>query len=109
MKTTFNVRHMDKNSIVQDHFDERVLMLSKHLKRFKDDLTFLHATLEKNPHKNEFYSTLTLYLPSVALHSREKDKDFGLALSFAFSDIVRQLEKHADKMGREKRRKVREA
>lgn len=108
MKTTFTVRHMEKNSIVTDHFNERVEMLSNHLKKFKDELVYLHGTLERNPHKSEFYAGLTLYLPSLAIHSRERAKDFGLALSFAFSDIVRQLEKHIDKLNREKRRSIRQ-
>lgn len=107
MKTTFTVRHMEKNSIVQDHFDDRVAMLSKHLKHFEDDLIYLHGTLEKNPHKGEFYASLTLYLPSLSIHSRERAEDFGLALSFAFADVVRQLEKQMDKRVREKRRRVR--
>jgi ribosomal subunit interface protein len=107
MNTTFTVRHLENNDIIKGTFEDRAVKLKEHLKRFKDDLTYLHGTLEKNPHKDEFYATLSLFLPSVALHCREQGGDYAAALNTAFSDIVRQLEKHIDKLNREKRRRVR--
>ncbi|HAJ57378.1 MAG TPA: hypothetical protein DCL35_06375 [Candidatus Omnitrophica bacterium] len=107
MKTTFTVRHVEKDSIIQDYFDDRAQKLQKHLKRFKDDLVYLHGMLEKNPHREEFYASLSLFLPTLALHCREKGEDFVTAMNASFQDIIRQLEKHVDKMNREKRRRVR--
>ncbi len=107
MKTTFTVRHLEKNSIVADHFEDGVAKLERHVKRFNEDLVYLHGTLEKNPHRDEFYATLSLFLPTVALHCRERGEDFALALNFAFTDIIRQLEKHTDKLNTEKRRRER--
>ncbi len=107
MKTTFNVSHIEENSIIRDHFQDRAMKLQKYLKRFKDELVYLHGTLDKNPHKVEFYSSLSLYLPSVTLHCRERAGDYALALNLAFLDIARQIEKHTDKLIREKRRRVR--
>jgi ribosomal subunit interface protein len=107
MNTTLTVRHLENNDIIKGHFDERAERLKKHLEGFKDDLVYLHGTLEKNPHKEEFYATLSLFLPSIALHCREQGEDFGAAINTAFSDIARQVEKHIDKLNREKRRKIR--
>jgi ribosomal subunit interface protein len=107
MKTTFTVRHLENDSIIKDYFDDRAQKLEKYLKRYKDDLVYLHGTLEKNPHRDEFYATLTVFFPTGALHCREKGTDFAAALNFAFLDIARQLEKHTDKLNREKRRKQR--
>ncbi|PIY82396.1 MAG: hypothetical protein COY78_06890 [Candidatus Omnitrophica bacterium CG_4_10_14_0_8_um_filter_44_12] len=107
MKTTFNVSHMEENSIIRDHFQDRAGKLQKYLKRYKDELVYLHGTLDKNPHKTEFFATLSLYLPSATLHCRERAGVYALALNLAFLDIARQLEKHKDKLSREKRRSVR--
>ena len=107
MKTTFTVSHMQKNSIIRDHFEEKVSRLGKYLKRFKDDLVYLHGTLDKNPHKEEFYATLSLYLPSATLHCRERREDYASAMNLAFLDMARQIEKHKNKLNREKRRKLR--
>lgn len=107
MKTTFTVRHLENDDIIKGHFEDRAEKLEKHVKRFKDDLVYLHGTLEKNPHREEFYATLSLFLPTLALHAREKGLDYATAMNFAFADIVRQIEKHVDKLNREKRRQVR--
>lgn len=107
MKTTFTVRHLENDDIIKGHFEERASKLQKHVKRFKDELVYLHGTLERNPHREEFYATLSLFLPTLALHCREKGADYATALNFAFLDITRQVEKHIDKLNREKRRKER--
>lgn len=104
MNTTFTVRHLENNDIIKSHFEDRAAKLRQHLDRFKDDLIYLHGTLEKNPHKDEFYATLSLFLPSVALHCREQSGDFGSALNAAFTDLVRQAEKHIDKLNQKQRR-----
>ena len=108
MKTTFTVRHLENDSTVKEYFKDRSAGLAKHVKRFKDDLVYLHGTLEKNPHREEFYATLSLFLPTMALHCREKGDDYAFALNLAFQDIIRQIEKHVDKLNREKRRSVRQ-
>ncbi len=107
MKTTFTVTHMEENAIIKDHFEDRVSKLDKYLKRFRADLVYLHGTLDKNPHKEEFYASLSLYLPSATLHCRERAEDSVTAMNLAFLDLARQIEKHKDKLNREKRRKVR--
>jgi ribosomal subunit interface protein len=107
MKTTFLTRHLEESDIFKKHFEEKALKLGKHLKRFHEDLVYLHGMLEKNPHKEEFYATLSLFLPTTALHCREAGSDFSSAINSAFLDLGRQIEKHKSKLIREKRRRVR--
>ena len=107
MKTTFTVSHLEANDIIRGHFQEKAERVSAYLKRFKDDLVYLHGALDKNPHKNEFYASLSLYLPHVVLHCREAGEDFALAMNLAFSALARQIKKHKEKINTEKRRKSR--
>ena len=95
MKTTFTTRHieMESDDIIKGHFEDRAGKLGKYLKRFRDDLIYLHGTLERNPHKDEFYATLSLFLPTTALHCRERGQDYASALNLAFLDIARQIDK----------------
>ena len=109
MKTTFAVSHVANNPEFEEHFQERVARLQKYVKRFRDELVYLHGTLDKNPHKEEFYASLSLYLPSGTLHCRERGENFVSALNAAFLDLARQIEKHKDKLISEKRRRVRQA
>lgn len=109
MKTTFAVRHIDmeEEAKLKEYFQDRVEKIKKYLVRFKDDLIYLHGDFDRNPHKEEFYASLSLYLPAVALHCRERGEDSQAALNAAFLDLARQIKKQKDKMGREKRRSAR--
>lgn len=107
MKTTLTLRHLEESEILKQHFDQRIEKIQQHLKRFSDDLTFLHGVIEKNPHKEECFAALSLYLPTVALHCREKGIDSLTALNSSFLALTRQIEKHKAKLTREKRRQER--
>ena len=107
MKTTLAFSHMEENSIIRDHYADRASRLQKYIKRFKDDLVYLHGSLDKNPHKEEFYTSLSLYLPTATLHCREAAEDSMTAINKAFLGLIRQVEKHTDKLTKEKRRRVR--
>jgi ribosomal subunit interface protein len=107
MQTTFTTKHFEDDTLVRGHFEEKAAKLKKHLSRFKDALVYLHGCVERNPHREECYATLSLYMPSCALHCRERGGDGLAALNAAFLDIARQIEKHKDKLNREKRRRER--
>jgi ribosomal subunit interface protein len=107
MKITVAFSHMEDNSIIRDHFAERALKLQKYIGRFKDDLVYLHGSLDKNPHKEEFYASLCLYLPTKTLHCRETAGDSMSAVSKAYLGLTRQVEKLTDKLTKEKRRQAR--
>jgi len=107
VKTTLVFSHMKESVQARRVFLEKGEKIAKHLKRFKDDLVALHGALDKNPHKEEFHASLTLYLPSATLHARECAAEYGVAFSKVFLDLVRQLKKYKDKRIREKRRTAR--
>lgn len=108
MKTTFSVSHLEDSPIFRECFEQKAAKVAKYLKRFSDDLIYLHGILDKNPHKkDEFYASVSLFLPSVALHCRERGSDFSSAINAAFLDLSRQIEKHKSKLTKEKRRRVR--
>jgi ribosomal subunit interface protein len=103
MKAELTTHHMEDDSVIRDHFQERVERLKKYIMGFKDESIHLHGTLDKNPHKEEFYASLSLYLPSVVLHCREQGLDCVSALNSAFSDMIKQVKKRKEKLGRQRR------
>ena len=107
MQKTFVVRNAGDEDRIKAHFDDRVQKMGKHLSHFRDDLVYLHGSLERNPHREEFHAALSLYLPSAALHCRERAEDYVTALNKVFLSLARQIDKHKEKLGKEKRRKER--
>ncbi|MFA5038920.1 MAG: ribosome-associated translation inhibitor RaiA [Candidatus Omnitrophota bacterium] len=108
MKITFSVNHLEENPAYKECFEQKAVKVAKHLKRFSDELVYVHGVLDKNPHKkDEFFASVSLFLPSGAIHCRERGMDYSSAINAAFLDLSRQIEKHKAKMTKEKRRKVR--
>jgi len=107
VRTTLVFNHTQEGPRARAVFDEKAQKIAKHLKRFRDDQVYLHGALDKNPHKEEFHASLTLYLPATTLHARECAPEYGAAFNEAFLDLARQLRKHKDKLTREKRRVTR--
>jgi len=107
VRTTLVFSHMEENEQARQAFGERASRIAKYLKRFREDQVFLHGALDKNPHKEEFYASLTLYLPTATMHARERAVDYGAAFTEAFLVLSRQLAKYKDKSTREKRRTTR--
>jgi len=107
VKTTLVFSHMEESALARGAFLEKSGKIAKHLKRFKDDQAALHGALDKNPHKEEFQASLTLYLPTTTLHVRESGPEYGAAFNKAFLALARQLKEHKDKLTREKRRVAR--
>jgi len=107
VKTTLVFSHMAESEPARGVFEGKACKIAKHLKRFGDDLVTLHGALDKNPHKEEFHASLTLYLPTTTVHSRERGAQYERAFNEAFLDLARQLRKHKDKLTREKRRVTR--
>lgn len=104
MRIAFTSRCPDKDSHIRDCFYEKAEKIEQYLKRFKDELVHMHGAIEENPHKEEFFATISLYLPTGVLYCRKSDDDYAGAINEAFLDLVRQLKKHKDKLNREKRR-----
>ena len=93
MQITLNARHLKKNKLIQDFFDERISKLRHHLSHFEDDTIFIHGNLEKNPHKDKFYVSLSVHIPLTTLHARGYELDLFKAINTAFDSIIRQAEK----------------
>lgn len=108
MKTTLTIRHMKSNKVIQDAFDEHIARLSNRLSHFNEESIFIHGNLDKNPHKEQYFCSLTVFLPSTTLHSRDSSFDLLMAVNAAFESIMRQAEKFKAKLRRGYRRKKEE-
>ena len=68
--------------------------LEKLLKHYAPDLVQLHGTIEKRPRKEQYVFSLTLYLPTGALHATGEAADVRACVKTAFAEIETQIKKH---------------
>ena len=99
------VKHLKKNKLIQDFFDERIDRLFPHLSNFRKDSISVHGKLDRNPHKEEYYVSLNVCLSSITLHSRETEVDLFRAVNSAVSSVIRQAEKLKTKLRRKNRKR----
>jgi len=93
-----------KNVVGNKLFDETVAMneekVAKRLKRLKEELAHLSVHVERNPHKEEFYCGLNLFLPSKVVHIQEKHHTLEGCVTESFSRLLIQIDKYKHKIER---------
>jgi len=98
METNLSLRNIDKNKAINDFFEERVDKLTKHLAHFKDENIHIHANIDKNPHKEEYYASMNVYVPSGTLHARSSSFDMFESMDEVVHSVIRQAEKFKAKL-----------
>lgn len=93
MDTRLTVRHMENNTVLQNHFEEKVGNLSTRFSVFRNDAITVHCNIDKNPHKEEYDASLTVHLPSHSLHSRASGFDAFGAMNGVFETMKKQVDK----------------
>ncbi len=109
MRITLTVRHMKNNAAIQGCFDEHVDKLLSRLSNFDESAIFIHANIDKNPHKDHYSCSLTVHLPSMTLHSRYASFDVIKTINASFGLIIRQAEKFKARLRRNYKQKDRKA
>jgi ribosomal subunit interface protein len=79
---------------------EKIESLRKYLKHFEEDVLHLHGNIEKNPHREEYFTSFNLYLPKMVLHCRAAEKRLEASVNRAFAELARQLDKQKTKFMR---------
>ncbi|HXM97943.1 MAG TPA: HPF/RaiA family ribosome-associated protein [Candidatus Dormibacteraeota bacterium] len=101
MNVSINYKHVESPQNVEKEVARRLVKLSKLLKHYSADLVQLHGAFSKNLHTHEESCTLTISLPSGALHATGSGRNAIAACKQAFSEIESQLKKHQAMLRRE--------
>ncbi len=98
MKIALSYKNLVKNGNLEEQFVKNIRKLERFLSSYQPDLVQLHATLEKNPHKEEYYISLNLALPTGQLHATGEGSDTQVSTRRAFEELRTQLGKHIGKL-----------
>ena len=104
MQGILKTKNIDKTQDIQNYFDERIYKLGHHLERFNDELIEVHATLERNVHRQDYSVVLWSKILSVVLRAQERSRDPFLAMNTCFESFTRQTEKLKTKLRRKPKR-----
>lgn len=104
MRIRLNYKNLRNSSDLEEFVNKRIERLGEHLQEVHEDLLHLHGTLEKNPHRDEFYSIFSLYLPHTVFHCRAKANDIFSTINFGFDKLIAQIEKRRSRFKSRKKR-----
>ena len=106
MRIDISLKHLDKSSILEEVIEKDIKKIERRLKIFKtDDAIHLSLHLEKNPHRDEYFCWINMYLPSKVLKAQSRKNDVPLAINDAFNALLKQLDKLKYRLERHLRKK----
>ncbi len=106
MRIDISLKHLDKSPILEEVIEKDIKKIERRLKIFKtDDAIHLSLHLEKNPHRDEYFCWINMYLPSKVLKAQSRKNDVPLAINDAFNALLKQLDKLKYRLERHLRKK----
>ncbi|MCK4810602.1 MAG: HPF/RaiA family ribosome-associated protein [Candidatus Omnitrophica bacterium] len=110
MRVDVSVKHFEKTKVLEQTIEKNLKKIERRIKIFKKEApVHLSLHLEKNPHREEYFSWANIYLPFKVLKSSNKNSSLVKGVNETFSALVKQLDKfkyrlerHLGKKGRKK-------
>jgi len=105
MKVDVSLKYLEKSEFVSNILDKGVSKIERRVQIFKkDDPIHVSVTVEKNPHKEEYFCRSHVYLPNKVLAAQEKGAKLAIAVNKTFDALSKQLGKVKDKVEHLRRR-----
>jgi ribosomal subunit interface protein len=98
MKLSINYKHVDSHEAVETQATRAIEKLSRLLKCYEPDLVQFHGVFSQNPHKEEHSFSLTLSLPTGAMHATGTGENVRAACKQAFTELETQVKKHQSRL-----------
>jgi ribosomal subunit interface protein len=101
MKLSISYKHVESHDALETEISRSVQKLTRLLKSYEPDLVQLHGVFTKNSHQDEHSFSLTLSLPTGALHATGTGENARAACKQAFSELAVQVKKHQSLLRRD--------
>ncbi len=93
MKADLLVKNFPKTQILEEYFLKETEKLFRRFKNLNLDSLSLRCEIEKNPHREEYFSKINLHVPKRTITSQERAKTALSSLKKSFKILKEQLDK----------------
>jgi len=108
MRLEISYKNMGKNEVLESTIGKNMEKIKRRIKLFKRDApVHVSVHLEKNPHKEQYLSWITMYMPYKVLKAHRSNVNTCTSINDSFSAIVKQLDKFKYKLENHLRKKSR--
>jgi ribosome-associated translation inhibitor RaiA len=95
MRTDVSFKRMKSSEYLENIIQKDVEKIKKRVKIFrKDEAVHLSLHIEKNPHREEYLSWATLYLPGKVLKAQQRGYETAIAMNKVTQALLRQIAKY---------------
>jgi len=98
MKLSISYKHVESHQAVEAQANRAVEKMIRLLKCYEPDLVQLHGVFSQNTHKDEYSFSLTLSLPTGAMHATGTGENVRAACKQAFHELETQVKKHQSRL-----------
>jgi len=106
MRVDVSFKHLERSEIIDDIIDKDVKKVERRVKLFKtDEAIHLSVHVEKNPHKDDYFCWINMYMPSKVLKAQNRKPSLSVVINDSFSALVKQLDKFKYRIERHLRKK----
>ena len=94
MRVDVSLKNMKSSSILEEGIQKNIDKVSKRLKGVKkDSAVHISVHIEKNPHKEQFFCWVTVYLPTKVLTAKRAGGEIFTIINNVFLALLKQMEK----------------
>jgi ribosomal subunit interface protein len=106
MRVDTSFKYLEQSEFINNVLENNFRKVKRRIQIFRHNQPVrMSVHIEKNPHREQFFCHLHLYLPtSKVLVADEKSASSSLAINKAFSALTRQLDKEKHKWQKQQRR-----
>lgn len=99
MRVDISLKYLEKSEFIDNVLDKNVKKIERRVKIFKRDVpVHISAHIEKNPHREQYFCRVQIYLPSKVLKADEKGENFSVVVNKTFAALSRQVDKFKHKL-----------
>jgi len=106
MRVDVSFKHLEKSEFLDNIIDKNIKKVERRIKLFKtDDAIHLSLHMEKNPHKDDYFCWINMYMPFKVLKAQNRKSSISVVINDCFSALIKQLDKFKYRIERHLRKK----
>ncbi len=95
MRIDVSFKRMEPSKYLDDVINKDVAKIKKRMNILKsDEPVHISLHIEKNPHREEYLSWATLYMPRRVLKAQQRGPDAAIAVNKVTQALLRQINKY---------------
>jgi len=94
MRVDVSFKHLEKSVLLYGVIDKNIKRVERRIKLFRSgDVIHLSLHLEKNPHKDDYFCWINMYMPLKVLRSQARNSSCTVVIHDCFAALIKQLDK----------------